>query len=269
MTSMERQTSVDDLLGGFWRGLGQGGMGRTDSEAAFQEFLKRIPSTTNLAAAVAESSQAAQQIASSQPTASTSTAPTVGSSLPDVVTAVAAAGIPRVPSLGLFRQLAFPAPALPTSHTAPAATSSNVKTEPPSAAASAAPPFRLPEPAEALKVAPPTLPAPVALPAASPLPTPYSLPTAALTGIPALSDLASLSAVGAAALQGVPAFATQPNPLAAAAGLTPAAAAAAALQLGNLGQLGARISGASAAAAAAISGSDRDMDKVDQRRARR
>lgn len=47
---MERSFSVDDLVGGLYR-LGQAGMGRTDSEAAFQEFLKRIPSATNLAAA--------------------------------------------------------------------------------------------------------------------------------------------------------------------------------------------------------------------------
>jgi hypothetical protein len=49
---MERSFSVDDLVGGLYR-LGQAGMGRTDSEAAFQEFLKRIPSATNLAAAAA------------------------------------------------------------------------------------------------------------------------------------------------------------------------------------------------------------------------
>jgi hypothetical protein len=48
----ERVFSVDDLVGGIWR-LGQAttGFHRTDSEAAFQEFLKRIPSATNLAAA--------------------------------------------------------------------------------------------------------------------------------------------------------------------------------------------------------------------------
>ena len=47
---MERSFSVDDIVGGIWR-LGAAGMGRTDSEAAFQEFLKKIPSNTNLAAA--------------------------------------------------------------------------------------------------------------------------------------------------------------------------------------------------------------------------
>lgn len=46
---MDRSFSVDDLVGGIWR-LGQAGVGRTDSEAAFQELLKSFPSTNNLAA---------------------------------------------------------------------------------------------------------------------------------------------------------------------------------------------------------------------------
>lgn len=33
---MERSFSLDDMIGGIYR-LGQAGMGRTDSEAAFQE----------------------------------------------------------------------------------------------------------------------------------------------------------------------------------------------------------------------------------------
>ncbi|CAD7699713.1 unnamed protein product [Ostreobium quekettii] len=46
---MDRSFSVDDLVGGIWR-LGQAGVGRSDSEAAFQELLKGFPSTNNLAA---------------------------------------------------------------------------------------------------------------------------------------------------------------------------------------------------------------------------
>lgn len=267
MSAMERQTSVDDLLGGFWR-LGQAGMGRTDSEAAFQEFLKRIPSTTNLAAAVVESSQGGAS--ASQPAGASSSLP--AGVLSDVVTSAAAAvgGIPRVPSLELLRQLVLPSsgamPAVTAQGLAPA---SAVKVEtaaaaPPAPGAPAAPnsAFRLPEAVEVLKgaVVPP-LPAPVALPPAPPLPTGYPL-----AGIPALSDLASLSAVGAAALHGMPGFQPPPNPLAAA--LSPAAAAAAALQLGQLGTIGARH--LSAAHPATSGGnSDRDGDKVDSRRARR
>jgi hypothetical protein len=49
LARMERVLSngsgLDDLVGGIWRLSGQNlpslGMGRTDSEAAFQEFLKR------------------------------------------------------------------------------------------------------------------------------------------------------------------------------------------------------------------------------------
>jgi hypothetical protein len=50
--SMERSVSVEDFLGGLLRlqTNSKSGMGnRTDSEAAFQEFLKRIPSAQNLA----------------------------------------------------------------------------------------------------------------------------------------------------------------------------------------------------------------------------
>ncbi|KAG1658549.1 hypothetical protein FOA52_004576 [Chlamydomonas sp. UWO 241] len=52
-TVAHRNYSVDDLVGGMWRLHGQSGgssasFKRTDSEAAFQEFLKRIPSSANL-----------------------------------------------------------------------------------------------------------------------------------------------------------------------------------------------------------------------------
>ncbi|PNH00885.1 Protein ABSCISIC ACID-INSENSITIVE 5 [Tetrabaena socialis] len=242
---MERQTSVDDLLGGFWR-LGQAGtFGRTDSEAAFQEFLKRIPSTTNLAAAVAEQSSQNLAASGSQPAAS--------GVLNDVVTtAVGAGGIPRVPSLELLRQLVQ----FPGSHmTANGISPSLVKAEAPAPSA-----FRLPEPhQEVLKVMPP-LPAPMALPAAPPARVLEQYP---LAGISALSELASLSAVGTAALHAVPAFGAQGS------SLTPGQAAAAALQLGSLGQLGARLSSQAAATNGHGTSSDRDDGKVDVRRARR
>lgn len=51
MSSVTRNLSMDDLVGGlFGRLSGATGVPRTDSEAAFQEFLKRIPSSSNLAA---------------------------------------------------------------------------------------------------------------------------------------------------------------------------------------------------------------------------
>ena len=84
---------------GVWR-LGQAGMGRTDSEAAFQEFLKRIPSATNLAASQLESSQLQQPPSASSgpsglPTSSLEMG-NGGSMLPLMH---------RVPSLDFLRQL--------------------------------------------------------------------------------------------------------------------------------------------------------------------
>jgi hypothetical protein len=251
--AMERATSVDDLIGGFWRGLGQAaGMPRTDSEAAFQEFLKRIPSTANLtqaaaaAAAAGDSSSAAQAlqqqvqqltqavpapaagssavIAPSSTTAALATAP-----LTDLVTS-AVGGMPRVPSLDFLRQIMV----------------SNQQFPPP--AASTTTPIIKPDPADALKGAAAAaagaagLAAPMVLPPgmSAALPAGYPLPAMGLTGLTP-TDIASLTAAAtvgsniSAALQAVPGF--QPgNPLAAAA-LNPAAAAAAALQLGQLGQL--------------------------------
>jgi len=105
---MERTFSVDDLIGNVYRLSGAiGGMGnRTDSEAAFQEFLKRIPSATNLSAAGSAGGaqyepgalqQTAQQLLSGTglPT-STLNASLSGDPAP---------GMPRVPSLDLLRQL--------------------------------------------------------------------------------------------------------------------------------------------------------------------
>ena len=65
---MTQVPSADDLLGGIFK-LGQSamnGMLRTDSEAAFQEFLKRIPSATNLAAAAAAAESAPAQATTAQ-----------------------------------------------------------------------------------------------------------------------------------------------------------------------------------------------------------
>lgn len=251
--AMERATSVDDLIGGFWRGLGQAaGMPRTDSEAAFQEFLKRIPSTANLtqaaaaAAAAGDSSSAAQalqqqvqQLTQAVPAAAAGSSSAVAPSssvaalpslvatapLTDLVTS-AVGGIPRVPSLDFLRQIMV----------------SNQQFPPPSST----PPIIKPDPgaADALKgaaaaaAASAGLTAPMVMPAA--LPAGYPLPAMGLTGLTP-TDIASLTAAAtvgsniSAALQAVPGF--QPgNPLAAAA-LNPAAAAAAALQLGQLGQL--------------------------------
>jgi len=103
---MERSVSVDDIVGGIWR-LGAAGMGRTDSEAAFQEFLKKIPSSSNLAAqAAAQGGQldAAQQLQLQQQALQMQQAQ--AQAYQDVANAQAAGagGIPRVPSLDLLRQ---------------------------------------------------------------------------------------------------------------------------------------------------------------------
>lgn len=108
---LSRAFSVDDLVGGIWRlqnqqagGQSGGGLfGRTDSEAAFQEFLKRIPSATNLAAGGGSQfepqqlQQQAQQLLASGAGAAASTAiQEANGGVP---------GMPRVPSLDLLRQL--------------------------------------------------------------------------------------------------------------------------------------------------------------------
>lgn len=105
---MERTFSVDDIIGNVYRLSGAlGGMGnRTDSEAAFQEFLKRIPSATNLSAIGSAGGaqyepgalqQTAQQLLgnTSLPTAPLNTS----------LSSDAAPSMPRVPSLDLLRQL--------------------------------------------------------------------------------------------------------------------------------------------------------------------
>ncbi|GAX83715.1 hypothetical protein CEUSTIGMA_g11140.t1 [Chlamydomonas eustigma] len=99
----ERIFSVDDLVGGIWR-LGQaaGGFHRTDSEAAFQEFLKRIPSATNLAASgnQQETTSSAQQPVTQAPVA----AP-VPASIEINMNGGIGMGMQRIPSMDFLKQL--------------------------------------------------------------------------------------------------------------------------------------------------------------------
>jgi hypothetical protein len=135
---MNRSFSVDDLVGGIFR-LGQAGagaFGRTDSEvsligvkrdpsrrcstqlltlavchalspqAAFQEFLKRIPSATNLAANQQfdpNQLQQAQQLLSASGSGGGAAAANLSAGLSEAVQGTG--GMPRVPSLDVLRQL--------------------------------------------------------------------------------------------------------------------------------------------------------------------
>ena len=45
--SMERNFSVDDVVGEIWR-FGAAGLGRSESDAAVQQLLKQVPSASNL-----------------------------------------------------------------------------------------------------------------------------------------------------------------------------------------------------------------------------
>jgi hypothetical protein len=102
---------MGDLVSGIWR-IGQAGMGRTDSEAAFQEFLKRIPSATNLAAANNASQQLEQQQqlqAQAQQLLASSAAALGSAPIPSAPPLALEAGaplpgMPRVPSLDLLKQ---------------------------------------------------------------------------------------------------------------------------------------------------------------------
>eukprot|EP00798_Chlamydomonas_sp_ICE-L_P008067 gene8067-1309_t len=94
----ERSFSFDDLLGGIARLSGQAGLVRSESEAVFQEFLKKIPSATNLAALGAAAHQAnADHINDSS--AAEGAANLVSMGLPN------GTGVPRVPSLDFLRAL--------------------------------------------------------------------------------------------------------------------------------------------------------------------
>ncbi|KAK9827653.1 hypothetical protein WJX81_004026 [Elliptochloris bilobata] len=113
---MERGFSADDLSL-MLKLQGGAGFPRTDSEAAFMDFLKRIPSTSNLAAqASAQGLDAAQQQqlmqtaqhmqaaqASGLASSSSLGAPLAGQL--QEVGRLNVGGIPRVPSLDLLRQL--------------------------------------------------------------------------------------------------------------------------------------------------------------------
>jgi hypothetical protein len=104
--SIPRSFSVDDLIGGVMRLSGSAGGGsgllhaRNDSEAAFQEFLKRIPSATNLAAGGGAGLDAGTLSATAQQLLSAGSGLTVGGDGSGGLT-----GMPRVPSLDLLRQL--------------------------------------------------------------------------------------------------------------------------------------------------------------------
>ncbi len=110
---MQRQFSVDDFnnLSGFWKlGASMAGFPRTDSEAAFQDFLKRIPSTSNLAAQ-AQGLDQAQQLHLQQQVQQFQQAQQAGlhaagsGGALGEVGGLNVGGIPRVPSLDLLRQL--------------------------------------------------------------------------------------------------------------------------------------------------------------------
>jgi hypothetical protein len=97
----ERIFSVDDLVGGIWRmGQATSGFHRTDSEAAFQEFLKRIPSATNLTAAATQLDPTSQLKSQNLQTTS-SMPPSAEGNLPSSV----GVGMQRIPSMDFLKQL--------------------------------------------------------------------------------------------------------------------------------------------------------------------
>ncbi|CAL8460595.1 g124 [Coccomyxa elongata] len=113
---MQRQFSVDDFtnLGNFWKlGASMAGFPRTDSEAAFQDFLKRIPSTSNLAAQAQGLDQAqqlhlqqqVQQFQQAQQAGLHAAGSALTGGALGEVGGLNVGGIPRVPSLDLLRQL--------------------------------------------------------------------------------------------------------------------------------------------------------------------
>lgn len=102
---MERAFSVEDLMGN-WLRMGGAGFTRTDSEAAFQEWLKRIPSHNNLADAKFTDMLSFNQLSSAH---SFQNLQSLGQP-PGTLQApeglqVAPPTMPRVPSLDLLRQL--------------------------------------------------------------------------------------------------------------------------------------------------------------------
>ena len=109
---MERVFSVDDIQG-FWKLSAGMGFPRTDSEAAFQDFLKRIPSTSNLAAQAQgldhaqqlHLQQQVQQFQHAQQAGLHAAGTSLGGGALGEVGSLNVGGIPRVPSLDLLRQL--------------------------------------------------------------------------------------------------------------------------------------------------------------------
>ena len=109
---MERVFSVDDIQG-FWKLSAGMGFPRTDSEAAFQDFLKRIPSTSNLAAQAQgldhaqqlHLQQQVQQYQHAQQAGLHAAGSSLGGGALGEVGSLNVGGIPRVPSLDLLRQL--------------------------------------------------------------------------------------------------------------------------------------------------------------------
>lgn len=100
---MDRQVSVEDIVGGLYK-LGSAGFPRTDSEAAFQDFLKRIPSTTNLAGQ-AEQLNPQQQLQLQHHVQQLQQNHLTPQNEPSDATHHNIGGIPRVPSLDFLRQL--------------------------------------------------------------------------------------------------------------------------------------------------------------------
>lgn len=107
---MDRQLSVDDIVGGLYK-LGSAGFPRTDSEAAFQDFLKRIPSTTNLAGQADQLNPQQQLQLQHHVQQLQQSHLTPGNEPPDA-THHNIGGIPRVPSLDFLRQLMTANPAM-------------------------------------------------------------------------------------------------------------------------------------------------------------
>jgi hypothetical protein len=120
LLTVPRAKIQDDLLGGFFRSVASTSVGmgvRTDSEAAFQEFLKRIPSTTNLAAAAGQMGEGQALLERNGTSCSLSTTPLPNSTRAGVSFQPAdpdqsnplmhshSLGMQRIPSLDFLRQL--------------------------------------------------------------------------------------------------------------------------------------------------------------------
>eukprot|EP00798_Chlamydomonas_sp_ICE-L_P030463 gene30463-35474_t len=95
----ETSMSVDELVGGIFRLSGQrNGLVRSESEAAFQDFLKKIPSSSNLATLGGAAQQANIE------NGTDGSAMGIGSAYPSGMS-LGKQNIPRVPSLDLLRAL--------------------------------------------------------------------------------------------------------------------------------------------------------------------